>query len=313
MHWSVDWRLKEVFLTGLGAPWRVGVSTVCHTNSHWAWELSNKCWVPFKSQQNRWRSGPSCGTDYTWSSSAHSIWLWRWKWQTCIQVPTWLYPYIPKILLYVYPQGKGRRSLGGRVSSCEGKVKTRGGDQGSASGSTRLHPLSPPHHQVLSNHLAPRIPHLMDSSEDFNARNEAFWFRGGIGPDKSMIKKREGRRNFEEKEFRDKVIQFLQQISPTLTILGCNRANVACRGSKKDWHWRGGKPSVATSLWRYGEGDHGAIWEGAAVQGRKCCSGWSSEARQDYSECLVSQVRCSDPIPAWVERDDKLVTETQVH
>ena len=91
-------------------------------------------------------------------------------------------------------------------------------------------------HQVLSNHLAPRIPHLMDSSEDFNARNEAFWFRGGIGPDKSMIKKREGRRNFEEKEFRDKVTQFLQQTSPTLTILGCNRANVACRGSKKDWH-----------------------------------------------------------------------------
>ena len=107
-----------------------------------------------------------------------------------------------------------------------------------------LHQVAPgsihfPHlclHQVLSNHLAPRIPHLMDSSEDFNARNEAFWFRGGIGPDKSMIKKREGRRNFEEKEFRDKVTQFLQQISPTLTILGCNRANVACRGSKKDWH-----------------------------------------------------------------------------
>ena len=59
--------------------------------------------------------------------------------------------------------------------------------------------------QVLSRHLAPSNPHLLDSSEDFNARNEAFWFRGGIGPDKSMIKKREGRKKFEEREFRDKV------------------------------------------------------------------------------------------------------------
>ena len=117
-------------------------------------------------------------------------------------------PLNSKNTLVRIPQGKGRCSLGGRVSSCEGKVKTRGGDQGSASGSTGFHPLSSPLHQVLSNHLAPSIPHLMDSSEDFNARNEAFWFRGGIGPDKSMIKKREGRRNFEEKEFRDKVCQF---------------------------------------------------------------------------------------------------------
>ena len=58
---------------------------------------------------------------------------------------------------------------------------------------------------MLSRHLAASNPHLVDCSEDFNARNEAFWFRGGIGPDKSMIKKREGRKNFEEKEFRDKV------------------------------------------------------------------------------------------------------------
>ena len=46
----------------------------------------------------------------------------------------------------VNPQGKGRCSLGGRVSLCEGKVKTRGGDQGSPPGSTRLHPLSSPCH-----------------------------------------------------------------------------------------------------------------------------------------------------------------------
>ena len=45
---------------------------------------------------------------------------------------------------YVNLQGKGRCPLGGRVSSCEGKVKTRGDDQGSAPGSTRLHPLFPP-------------------------------------------------------------------------------------------------------------------------------------------------------------------------
>ena len=58
---------------------------------------------------------------------------------------------------------------------------------------------------MLSRHLAPSAPHLVDSSEDFHARNEAFWFRGGIGPDKSMMKKREGRKNFERREFRDKV------------------------------------------------------------------------------------------------------------
>ena len=34
--------------------------------------------------------------------------------------------------------------------------------------------------------------HLTNCSEDFNARNEAFWFRGGIAPDKNMIQKREG-------------------------------------------------------------------------------------------------------------------------
>ena len=30
------------------------------------------------------------------------------------------------------------------------------------------------------------------SGEDYEARQEAFWFRGGIRPDKLMLKKREG-------------------------------------------------------------------------------------------------------------------------
>ena len=33
---------------------------------------------------------------------------------------------------------------------------------------------------------------LIPSVEDVDARVEGFWFRGGIQPDKSMIKKREG-------------------------------------------------------------------------------------------------------------------------
>ena len=35
--------------------------------------------------------------------------------------------------------------------------------------------------------------------EDYDARNEAFWFRGGIQPDKSMIKKREGTKKMLDK------------------------------------------------------------------------------------------------------------------
>jgi len=135
-------------------------------------------------------------------------------------------------------------------------------------------------HQVLSNHLAPRIPHLMDSSEDFNARNEAFWFRGGIGPDKSMIKKREGRRNFEEKEFRDK------------------------GATGQMWH--------AEGLKKTGIDEDGNLqWPLPFDDMEKGIMEPYERALQYKGENVV-QVRCSDPIPAWVERDDKLVTETQL-
>ena len=82
---------------------------------------------------------------------------------------------------------------------------------------------------MLSRHLAASNPHLVDSSEDFNARNEAFWFRGGIGPDKSMIKKREGRKDFEEREFRDKVKKEHSDFPHTSCIVhaGCNGENLA--------------------------------------------------------------------------------------
>jgi hypothetical protein len=35
-------------------------------------------------------------------------------------------------------------------------------------------------------------PIVVFLAEDHMARNEAFWFRGGILPDKAMIKKKEG-------------------------------------------------------------------------------------------------------------------------
>jgi hypothetical protein len=36
-------------------------------------------------------------------------------------------------------------------------------------------------------------------AEDYLPRNEAFWFRGGILPDKAMIKKREGTLKLQKK------------------------------------------------------------------------------------------------------------------
>jgi len=48
-------------------------------------------------------------------------------------------------------------------------------------------------HHIIQSHLALQVNHVRDSVEDIDARVEGFWFRGGIQPDKSMIKKREGR------------------------------------------------------------------------------------------------------------------------
>lgn len=47
-------------------------------------------------------------------------------------------------------------------------------------------------HEIILAHLARTEDHLANASEDYAARNEAFWFRGGILPDKAMIKKKEG-------------------------------------------------------------------------------------------------------------------------
>lgn len=47
-------------------------------------------------------------------------------------------------------------------------------------------------HEVISSHLYLTHQHVRDSAEDYSARNEAFWFRGGIAPDKEMLNKREG-------------------------------------------------------------------------------------------------------------------------
>jgi len=47
-------------------------------------------------------------------------------------------------------------------------------------------------HQIVMGSLLGRAQHLQECSEDFDSRNDAFWFRGGINPDKSMLSKREG-------------------------------------------------------------------------------------------------------------------------
>ncbi|XP_023334071.1 39S ribosomal protein S30, mitochondrial [Eurytemora carolleeae] len=72
-------------------------------------------------------------------------------------------------------------------------------------------------HEVLYSHLSSSHPHIRDSVEDYDARNEAFWFRGGIQPDKSMLKKREGtkkmldkhraRVSYQVKEFGDEKVK----------------------------------------------------------------------------------------------------------
>jgi len=56
-------------------------------------------------------------------------------------------------------------------------------------------------HQMVSTLLAGEKDgqHLQAASEDFKARNEAFWFRGGINPDKSMLKKREGTKKSQQR------------------------------------------------------------------------------------------------------------------
>jgi len=58
-------------------------------------------------------------------------------------------------------------------------------------------------HQIIMGSLIGRAEHLEQCSEDFDARNDAFWFRGGIGPDKNMLSKKWGVQS-KQKELRDK-------------------------------------------------------------------------------------------------------------
>jgi len=63
-------------------------------------------------------------------------------------------------------------------------------------------------HQIVMGSLVGRAEHLEGCSEDFDARNDAFWFRGGVGPDKSMLSKRIGfqkkQKDFREKGFKER-------------------------------------------------------------------------------------------------------------
>ena len=63
----------------------------------------------------------------------------------------------------------------------------------------RSHTLIKNIHQELMRHLMPGQDHLESCSEDQNARNEAFWFRGGMDPDNKMIRKREGTQKMQKK------------------------------------------------------------------------------------------------------------------
>lgn len=58
-------------------------------------------------------------------------------------------------------------------------------------------------HNVIMVSLAGKHKHLKNCSEDVDSRNDAFWFRGGIGPDKKMLSKRLGNKSKQE-ELREK-------------------------------------------------------------------------------------------------------------
>ena len=55
-------------------------------------------------------------------------------------------------------------------------------------------------HQAVMSRLMASNLHLQDCSQDFNSRNEAFWFRGGVQPDVPMLKKRVGTQKFQKRQ-----------------------------------------------------------------------------------------------------------------
>ena len=62
-------------------------------------------------------------------------------------------------------------------------------------------------HQAVMARLMDSALHLNTCSQDTETRNEAFWFRGGIHPDVSMIKKREGTKKM-QKSIREKGLKY---------------------------------------------------------------------------------------------------------
>jgi len=47
-------------------------------------------------------------------------------------------------------------------------------------------------HEVIQSHLSQSESHIKESGEGYDARNESFWFRGGVQPDQMMRRKRKG-------------------------------------------------------------------------------------------------------------------------
>lgn len=100
-------------------------------------------------------------------------------------------------------------------------------------------------HQMVSTLLAGKEggQHLQAVSEDFRTRNEAFWFRGGINPDKSMLKKREGTKKTQQRardkgykisgnDGRPSVISDTEVTAPyerALQFQGMNTVQVRCK------------------------------------------------------------------------------------
>jgi len=78
-------------------------------------------------------------------------------------------------------------------------------------------------HEVVMNYLDGQVEHLNECTEDIEARNEAFWFRGGINPDKSMIKKREGTKKKRD-ELADKGVPNIQRLDDSFVNAPYERA-----------------------------------------------------------------------------------------
>lgn len=51
-------------------------------------------------------------------------------------------------------------------------------------------------HNLIHSHLSLTEPHILNSVENHKPRVEGFWFRGGIRPDKNMLKKRKGLQSY---------------------------------------------------------------------------------------------------------------------